>query len=259
MEETTKIESVEQPKKERYSFWSKVSPNAYFVGGLILLSSLVVSLTIVYSGQSGAGKKQAVAPIQQEDLQPEKPTGPVDVSADDDAVLGDKNAPVTLIEFSDFQCPFCRKFAEDTLPQLKKEYIDTGKAKLVYRDYPLPFHAGATPAAEGGECAKEQGKFWQYHDTLFQEQAKQGNGTVEFTVDDLKKWAVQAGLNGNSFNQCLDSGKYKDEVAKDLADGEKAGVSGTPTTFVNGTPIVGAQPFAALKTVIDEELKKASK
>lgn len=257
--EPNNIESADQPEKKRHSFWTQVSPNAYLISGVILLASLIVSFGIVSSSNSGVGKKQAIVPTQQENLQPEQPTGPVDVSADDDPFLGEKDAPVTLIEFSDFQCPFCRKFVEDAFPQLKKEYIDTGKVKLVYRDYPLPFHTMATPAAEGGECAKEQGKFWQYHDILFQEQAKKGNGTVEFTVDDLKKWAVQAGVNGNTFNQCLDSGKYKDEVAKDFADGEKAGVSGTPTTFINGTPIVGAQPFAALKTVIDEELKKASK
>lgn len=231
--------------------------------GSILLASFVVSAAILLSGKlslESSGNTFAV----QEDNQPsvaapQVPSGPVDVSADNDAFIGKKDAPVTIIEFSDFQCPFCRKFAEETLPQLKKEYVDTGKARLVYRDFPLSFHPGAIPAAQGAECAKEQGKFWQMHDIIFAEQAKQGSGTVQFSVDDVKKWAVQAGVNATKFNQCLDSGKYKQEVEKDMADGTAAGVSGTPATFVNGRAVIGAQPFSAFKAIIDEELKKAGK
>jgi protein-disulfide isomerase len=238
--------------------------SALLVAGSILLASFVVSAAILSSGKFSF-KNASDTPIAvQGDGQPtvdapQVPTGPVDVSADDDAFLGKKDAPVTLIEFSDFQCPFCRKFAEDTLPQLKKEYVDTGKARLVYRDFPLAFHPGAVPAAQGAECAKEQGKFWELHDIMYAEQAKQGSGTVQFTADDVKKWAVKAGVNAAKFNQCLDSGKYKQEVEKDMADGTAAGVSGTPATFVNGRVIVGAQPFSAFKTIIDEELKKVGK
>lgn len=190
---------------------------------------------------------------------PSQPTGPVNVSVDDDAFLGKKNAPVTMIEFSDFQCPFCRSLWRETLPQIKKEYIDTGKVKFVYRDFPLSFHSGATPAAEGAECARDQGKFWEMHDAIFEEQQKQGSGTIQFTADDVKKWAANIGLNTTKFNQCLDSGKYKQEVEKDIADGSAAGVSGTPATFINGRLISGAYPFAAFKVIIDEELKKLGK
>jgi len=190
----------------------------------------------------------------------EQVAGAVNVSADDDAVLGDPNAPITIIEFSDFQCPFCRKFYKETLPQIKKEYILTGKAKFVYRDFPLvQIHPGATAAAEGTECAEEQGKFWEMHDAIFDEQERQGSGTVQFTVDDVKKWAANIGLDTSKFNQCLDSGKYKQEVEKDLADGSAAGVNGTPATFINGRLVSGAQPFAAFKAIIDEELKKLDK
>ncbi len=188
-----------------------------------------------------------------------QPSGPVNVSADDDAFLGKENAPVTIIEFSDFQCPFCRRFWKETLPQIKQAYIDTGKVKFVYRDFPLPFHAGATPAAEGAECAREQDKFWQLHDAIFQEQDNQGQGTIQFTADDVKKWAAKIGLNTSKFNQCLDSGNYKQEVEKDIADGSAAGVNGTPATFINGLLVSGAQPFAAFKVIIDEELKKLGK
>lgn len=225
----------------------------------ILIAAVLISGTLIYSGNSSKSVAGSAKNAGQTAIGNGQPIGPVDVSADDDAFLGNKNAPVTLIEFSDFQCPFCRKFMIDTLPQIKKEYIDTGKARLVYRDFPLSFHPGATPAAEGAECAEEQGKFWEMHDAIFNEQQKQGSGTIQFTVDDVKKWAAKIGLNTSKFNQCLDSGKYKQEVEKDIADGSAAGVSGTPAIFINGRLVVGAQPFAAFKVIIDEELKKLGK
>lgn len=262
---------LDEPTKSNASFPLETSArrvgfnkSALLVAGSILLASFMVSAAILSSGKFSFKNAGGAAPAvpgtgQPTTGAPQAPSGPVDVSADDDAFLGKKDAPVTIIEFSDFQCPFCRKFAEDTLPQLKKEYVDTGKARLVYRDFPLSFHPAAIPAAQGAECAKEQGKFWQLHDIMYAEQAKQGSGTVQFTADDVKKWAVQAGVNAEKFNQCLDSGKYKQEVEKDIADGTAAGVSGTPATFVNGRAVIGAQPFAAFKVIIDEELKKAGK
>ncbi|TSC73997.1 MAG: DSBA oxidoreductase [Parcubacteria group bacterium Gr01-1014_44] len=180
----------------------------------------------------------------------------VEVSADDDPFLGEKKAPVTIIEFSDFQCPFCRSFWKDTLPLIKSTYIDTGKVKFVYRDFPLSFHSGARPAAEAAECAEDQGKYWQMHDKIFNEQDKQGQGTVQFTKEDVVKWASQIGLDMGKFNSCLDSGKYRAEVDKDMADGTAAGVSGTPAFFINGRLVVGAQPFSAFQEAIEAELKK---
>lgn len=179
----------------------------------------------------------------------------VEVSADDDAMLGNKNVPVTIIEFSDFQCPFCRTFWSETLPLIKSKYIDTGKVRLIYRDFPLSFHESAHPAAEAAECADEQGKYWQMHDKIFGEQNKLGQGTVQFSVADLKKWASQIGLNPASFNQCLDSGKYRAEADKDSADGSAAGVSGTPAFFINGKLLVGAQPFSVFQQAIESALK----
>ncbi len=173
----------------------------------------------------------------------------VAVSEDDDPVMGDEDADVTIIEFSDYQCPFCEKFYSQTLPQLKKDYIDTGKVKLVYRDYPLPFHPFAEKAAEAANCAGEQGKYFAMHDKIFANQAT-------LNEENLKVWGASIGLDANKFNSCLDSGKMAAEIAKDLADGNAAGVSGTPSFFVNGKILVGAQPFAAFKTVIDQELAR---
>lgn len=183
----------------------------------------------------------------------------VDVSADDDPVMGSASAAVTIIEFSDFQCPFCRKFWKETLPQIVEEYVDTGKVKFVYRDFPLSFHPGAEPAARAAECADEQGKFWEMHDKIFEEEDKQGQGTIQFDEEDLKTWAKGvSGLKYADWEKCFDSGKYADEVANDFSDGTAAGVSGTPSFFINGRQVEGAVPFAEIKAVIEEELKADS-
>lgn len=180
--------------------------------------------------------------------------GKVDVANGHLLVAGKNSAKVTVIEFSDFQCPFCRRFFVDTLGQIKKDYIDTGKVKLYYRHFPLSFHPQAQMTAEASECANEQGKFWEFHDKVFEEQEKQGPGTITYTVDDVKRWAAETGLNTSTFNPCVDTNKYKEKVTKDQADGQKAGVSGTPTFYINGTQLVGAQPFSAFKAAIDAVL-----
>lgn len=197
---------------------------------------------------------QAQAPLAPN--QPPQPLGKVDVSEGHLSILGDKNAKVTLVEFSDFQCPFCRKFFQESFGQIKKDYVDTGKVKLAFRHFPLDFHAMAVPTALASECANEQNKFWQYHDKVFEEQAKQGDGTITYSKDDLKKWAVEIGLNSNNFNQCLDSEKYKTQVEQDAQDGRNAQVNGTPTVYVNGNQIVGAQPYSSFKEAIEKELKQ---
>lgn len=189
----------------------------------------------------------------------------VDVSEDDDAVIGRDDAPITIVEFSDYQCPFCRKFWTETYSQIKKDYIDTGKVRLVFRDFPLSFHPMAIPAAIAAECVREKGKdsgYFRYHDKLFEEQNKIDGGssqgpvtkTVEFTNDDLKKWAKELGYNIDS---CLDSEKYKDEVQADFEYGGNVGIQGTPGFFINGVKIDGALPYAQFKSVIDAELANA--
>jgi protein-disulfide isomerase len=179
------------------------------------------------------------------------------IGVDDDPVLGDAGAPVTIIEFGDYQCPSCRMFWVDVEPRLKKDYIDTGKVKLVFRDFPIvENHPEAIVAAMAAQCAAEQGKYWQYHDKLFREQDRRGEGIVRFKVTDLKKWGADLRLDTAALNQCIDSERYKDEVAKDYADGIAVGIRGTPTFFINGRVIGGAQPYPVFKTVIDEALKK---
>jgi protein-disulfide isomerase len=174
------------------------------------------------------------------------------VSIDDDPVKGSKNAPITIVEFSDFQCPFCARFYAQTLPSIEENYIKTGKVKFIYRDFPLNFHQYAQKAAEAAECADEQGKFWEYHDILFQKQSEWSSAGIE----KLKEYAQNFGLDIAKFNECLDSGKYTGEVQKDYSDGSNYGVTGTPTFFINGIEVVGAQPYSVFEQIIEQELNK---
>jgi protein-disulfide isomerase len=184
----------------------------------------------------------------------------VQVSADDDPSWGPADAPVTVIEFSDFQCPFCSRFWNQTLPQIKQEYQD--KVRFVYRDFPLSsIHPWAEKAAEAAECADDQDKFWEYHDLIFANQAALGQQLNTEGLDGVlatfKSYAADLGLDTAPFNDCLDSGKYTSEVQKDLQDGQSYGVTGTPAFFINGQLVSGAQPFANFKTVIDAALEEA--
>lgn len=241
------------------------------IAGSIIVFALIIGGTILYVA------KNIIAPrinrTQQSNLlssQPRTnqatpdPISPTKVSVDNDPVMGSKDAPVTVIEFADFECPFCKQSFKDVIPKLKQQYIDTGKVKLVYRDFPLDFHENAHKEAEAGECVRDQGgdtAFFQYHDQVFTKTTSNGTGLA---LTQLPVIAKSLGLNVKQFQQCLDSGKYKDEVDKDIADGIAAGVSGTPTWFIGkpdsdgamtATPLVGAQPFAAFKTIIDQQLK----
>ncbi len=204
--------------------------------------NLYAKFSELTGGQGGLAPTQNLPSIDDTE-----PTVFADVSADDDPVKGDPKAPVTIIEFSDFQCPYCARFFEETLPQIDEQYIKTGKVKLVYRDFPLSFHPNAHPAAQAAECADEQGKFWQYHDKIFANQAS-------LSAANLKQWAKDLALDTTKFNSCLDSGKYKSEVDKDLSEGSAAGVSGTPAFFIDGELIVGAQPFSVFQQAIEAAL-----
>jgi protein-disulfide isomerase len=180
------------------------------------------------------------------------------IGVDDDPVMGNPDAKVTIIEFGDYQCPICRLFWKETLPRIRKEYIDTGKVKLVFRDFPLSVHPMAAAAAMATECADEQGLFWEYHDKVYREQdrrAREGE-VAEFRLNDLKRWAADTKLDAAAFNDCLDSGKYKQEVAADYATAIGLGLGGTPVFFINGRAIFGTQPFATFQKVLEEELKR---
>jgi len=192
------------------------------------------------------------------------PPANLTVSVDDNPFKGDKSAKLTLIEFSDYQCPFCVRHFRETLPQLEREYINTGKVKYVFRDFPIEsIHRDAFKAAEAANCAGEQGKYWQMHDRLFQNQNQLG-------VEELPKHAQAIGLSLSAFQQCLDSGKHAAEIRKDMEHGQRAGVNGTPTFFLGVQDsdgenvkvlraIVGAQPYVQFKEAIESALSQMKK
>lgn len=168
-------------------------------------------------------------------------------------VKGATNASVSMVEFSDFQCPFCGRFAKETLGQIEQEYIKTGKVKLVFRHFPF-LGQESVWAAEASECANEQGRFWDYHDELFSRQAGENRGA--FSKAKLKRFAGEMGLDASAFAACLDSGRYTQKVRDDLAEGRRMGAKATPTFFINGNKVEGAQPFSVFQSLIEAERAK---
>ncbi len=168
----------------------------------------------------------------------------IKVSSGDSPFRGPENAPITIIEFSEYQCPFCAR-VQSELQKVLTTYGD--KVKLVYRDFPLKIHKDAQRAAEAAHCAGEQGKYWDYHDKLYANIRK-------LDVASLKKYAQELQLDSQRFDKCLEERKYKSKVEKNVLDGTKAGVTGTPAFFINGRYLSGAKPFSAFKTIIDAEL-----
>ena len=165
--------------------------------------------------------------------------------------LGKPDAPVTLVEFSDFQCPFCKGMAP-TLKQVSQKLGD--KVQIVYRQYPLnSIHPFAAKAAEASLCANEQGKFWEMHDAMFEDQTK-------LAVKDLKATAVRLGMDGKKFDTCLDSGRYVEQIQNDLSEGEKVGVNGTPAVFINGVLLPGGSvPYSTVEAAIQQELARVKR
>lgn len=167
------------------------------------------------------------------------------VSVDDDPAWGPPDAPVTIVEFGDYQCPYCKQFYDETLPQISETY--ESQIRFVFRDFPLAIHPDAQKAAEASECADDQERFWDYHDLLWANQSA-------LDVDSLKAYAAQLGLDTATFDECLDSGANAEEVQNDYDDGVSYGVTGTPAFFINGIMVAGAQPFSVFQTIIDSLL-----
>lgn len=188
--------------------------------------------------------------VSDDTAQQEIPNEKIEVTAGNSPSDGSENAQVTIIEFSDYECPFCERFYSETLPQIKEKYIKTGKVKLVFKDFPLSFHPSAQKAAEAARCARAQRGdtgYWKMHDKLFENQAS-------LSIENYKKWAKEIGLNAGVFDACIDSDRYADDVKRDLSYGESLGITGTPGFFINGISLSGAQPFSAFEQIIEQEL-----
>ncbi len=191
---------------------------------------------------------------------PTLPLQPIKISLDDDPIRGNPNAPITIVEFSDYQCPFCARFYAQTLPLLLEEYIDEGKVNLVYRDFPVQrIHPNALSAAAAAECADEQGKYWEYHDTLFEKQNAWAKLDSNSAISTFSQFATEIELEQQQFDNCLESGKYLEEVQADFSDGKNYQVTGTPGFFIGNedigfVKIIGAKPYDVFKKVIDAQL-----
>ncbi|TSC94230.1 MAG: putative lipoprotein [Parcubacteria group bacterium Licking1014_1] len=244
-----KIEKIEElPEIRKDDSKQKIQP---FLKTLIAVNVLFLILNLVLLNSSLGQKNPQNAQVnslspQQKNQQPD----PADLQAfsitKDNHIRGDFNAPITLVEFSDFECPFCERHYP-TLNKILSDY--EGKVRLVYKHFPLGFHKNAQKAAESSECASEQGKFWEYHDKLFE------NFQLGYSEENFKKWAKDLGLNNGKFNECFDSGKFAQKVKDDQQEGVKKGVNGTPATFINGQLVSGALPYDSFKQIIDNLLQ----
>jgi len=178
--------------------------------------------------------------------------GPVDVNIEGAYYIGNKDAKVTVVEFTDYECPFCGRHYSESYLQLKRDYIDTGKILYVVRDFPLGFHSNAQKAAEAARCVGEQKGnegYFKMHDKLFENQQS-------LSIENYQRWAREIGVDGAKFDSCLSSGKYFDAVQSDEKYGQTLGVSGTPSSFINGVQIEGAVPYSSFKQAIEAELAK---
>lgn len=236
------------------------SSNQVLVGLLVIAAFLIgvlfTKVQYLEKNQTVNNNQQAAAPAAQNPAQGAPAAGAkVNVSAGHFPMRGNANAKVTIVEFADFRCPFCEQYFTNTESQIIKDYVDTGKVKLAFRNFAFLGPASVT-AADASECANDQGKFWDYYEYLYKNQPAESD-TSMYNTDTLTQAAVTLGMNGDTFRACLDGKKGEAKANADLADGQKAGVSGTPSFFVNGISLVGAEPYSAFKTIIDQELAKA--
>ena len=252
----------------------KISVKKSTFNGLIIGLIVLVGVASFFAGSytsnlnsnqiSEKDLEEAIAKLElkvlQNQLPTEQPKLPVKISADNDPVIGNPDAPITIIEFSDFQCPFCARFHVQTLPLIFEEYIEQGKVKLVFRDFPIQsIHPNALPASVAAECANEQGKFKEMHDMLFDKQSEWSKQETAIALSMFSQYANEIQLDEETFDFCLTNGKHIDEIRKDLDDGREYGVSGTPGFFVGNDQIgyvelKGAQPFDSFKKIIDAQL-----
>ncbi|PKL72601.1 hypothetical protein CVV26_01155 [Candidatus Kuenenbacteria bacterium HGW-Kuenenbacteria-1] len=248
--------TLKNVSKEKALFES-ASPKLTFILGLAIGIAICSLVGFVFLFSNGIQKSEKNVAENKEfvpNIQPPTTPPPSDKSEEiktatfeinkDNHIMGDFNAPVTLVVFTDFQCPYCSRF-KATIDETLKNYKD--KVRVIFKHYPLEFHQNAQKAAEASECASEQGKFWEMHDKLFTNQEQLG-------IDNFKKWGAELKLDGKKFDDCVNSGKYTEKVKKDLAEGLSKGVEGTPATFVNGKLVSGALPFENFKAIIDSEL-----
>lgn len=233
----------------------------FLIPGAIVVAGVIIAGAVIYIGGGNRTAPNAPTPSASDTAAKKGASSPsAPIVESDDPVLGDANAPVTVVEFGDFQCPFCGKFFTETEPQIVNQYVKTGKVKFVYRDFAF-LGDESQAAAEAASCANEQGKFWAYHNTLYNylwnnyyAKGKSGENVGAFSSAHLAGFASDIGLDTARFSECVSAHRFKNEVDKDTADGRANGVGGTPSFFINGRFFEGALPFSQFQQAIDSAL-----
>lgn len=234
------VEIIEQSQNKK----DYLLPVSILVAGVLIAGSVVYSVGRKSDNQipQATAGKQAAAPSVS--LAEALTIGGRDV------ILGNANAPVAFIEYGDYQCPFCGRFFSQVEPQLRDQYIKTGKVKMVYRNFQF-LGQESTAAGAAAECAKDQSKFWPFHDALYTAEIADGHeNSGNLTRDLFIKLAGSVGMDVPQFTSCYDSNKYADQVKKDTAAAQAIGVNSTPTNYINGQMVQGAQPYSAFKAAI---------
>lgn len=234
----------------------------YAIVGILVVGSFVMGQFYTKTTylekqlQEVKGTNVAAAPIAPAGNVPPAPQAPVELKykvTDADPIKGDPKAKVTIVEYSDFQCPFCGRFYKNVLPSIVKDYIDTGKVKFVYKSLAF-LGKESDDTANAAFCAREQNKFWEFHNYIFEHQNGENQGT--FSIDNLKKFGAELGLNTTQYNSCIDTNKYSAQVKEEIAEANANGFNSTPSFAIGTQALVGAQPYEQFKTAIDAELAK---
>lgn len=219
----------------------KQSP--YLMPGAIVIAGAMIAGAAFLTQENGQQQEPSPLPGDETIL------GDINIELEGWPTMGSPDAPVTIVEYSDFACPFCKRFAEETKPLIKRDYIDTGKVRFVFKDFVV---AGGNMAAEAAHCAAEQGKFWEYHALLFsrqtQDRAQWSNSSVH------RGYANELGLDATALIECFESRKYQEKVARSTEEAARNGGEGTPFFLINEQPIFGAHPYSVFQQVIDSLL-----
>ncbi len=215
--------------------------NKYLIPLSIIIAAFIIGGAIILKDKN----------TNKGNTQVESGKASIEIDINRNEILGNKNAKVSWVEFGDYQCPYCKKLHSGARKEIIKKYVDSGKINMVFKNFAF-LGEESVWAAEAALCAKDQGKFWDYHDLLFEKQSGENQGT--FKKDNLIKWAAELGLNVDEFKGCLDSEVKKSEIQKDYEEGIKVGVEGTPTVFINGEKMGGVLPVEKYEEVIEKFL-----
>lgn len=253
-EDFIKIEEEKRGRNETVTVTEKRTPDR-FLPLSILAAGIMVSGSIIYMVGKSSHAVPGAGNVPTPPGAPAAAAGGAPQISGRDVILGDPKAPVTFIEYGDYQCPFCGRFFTQVEPQIRENYVKTGKARMVFKNFQF-LGPESTAAAEAAECAKDQSKFWAYHDALYTAEVADGHeNSGNLTRDLFLKLAGDIKMDTAAFATCIDSNKYANQVSKDTADAQTAGVNSTPTSFVNGQKLQGALPYAQFAVAIDNALK----